>query len=121
MCRLTADGKELTLDMHEKWSTSILKELMEVAGGNPWAKWKAEAKAAGLPVVPGEEGESLVVKRPTPVRLPSLNAYRASLPPPSAKPTPTKDAAPTGTKAKADAPIPPPKTKPKTGAAAVLP
>lgn len=102
----------------------ILKELMEVAGGDPWFQWKAEAKAAGLPLVPGEENESRVVKRPSPVQLPSLNAYRARGPPPAATPTPasaetTEDATLGETTKTADIPIPQP--RPKTGAAAVLP
>lgn len=70
--------------MHEKWSTSIVKELMEVAGGDPWRKWKAEAVLAGVPVLPGEEAEDLAVKRPVPkTALPSLKAFRASAPQPT--------------------------------------
>ncbi|KAG6916921.1 hypothetical protein DXG01_004682 [Tephrocybe rancida] len=74
------NGKEETLNMHEKWSTTILKELMEVAGGDPWVKWKLEATAAGIPVIPGEENERATVKRSTRTPLPSLNAFRASRP-----------------------------------------
>ncbi|GLB36709.1 putative mitochondrial ribosomal protein L51 / S25 / CI-B8 domain [Lyophyllum shimeji] len=70
------DGKQKILDLHEKWSTTILKELMELAGGESWAKWKLEAAAAGLPLVPGEENEPRVVKRPTPTPLPSLKVFR---------------------------------------------
>lgn len=82
---------------------------MEVAGGDPWFQWKAEAKAAGLPLVPGEENESRVVKRPSPVRLPSLNAYRASPPPPAATATLTPADTALGETAKtAEIPIPPP-------------
>ncbi|KAG6841627.1 hypothetical protein C0991_009052 [Blastosporella zonata] len=89
------DGERQTLDMHEKWSTTILKELMEVAGGTPWAKWKLEALAAGIPVVPGEEKEHTVVKRTTtPTPLPSLNAFRAALPPPSSQSIPPSDSTP---------------------------
>lgn len=39
------------MDMDQKWSSSILQELMEMAGGPAWAKWKEERAAAGLPVV----------------------------------------------------------------------
>ena len=62
--------------MHEKWSTAILKELMEVAGGDPWRQWKLEATAAGLPLVAGEGNEDRVVKRPARIPLPSLTAFR---------------------------------------------
>ncbi|KAG6829900.1 hypothetical protein H0H92_003033 [Tricholoma furcatifolium] len=72
------NGEQKIINMHEKWSTTILKELMEVAGGEPWAKWKLEATAAGIPVVPGEENERKVVKRPTPSPLLSLNAFRVA-------------------------------------------
>ncbi|KAF9466895.1 hypothetical protein BDZ94DRAFT_1125798, partial [Collybia nuda] len=74
------NGQQKTLDLHEKWSTTILKELMDVAGENSWFQWKAEAKASGLPIVPGEERESLVVKRPSSGSLPSLKVYRATAP-----------------------------------------
>jgi small subunit ribosomal protein S25 len=69
--------------MHEKWSTTILKELMEVAGGDLWHKWKVEAASAGLPLVLGEENEHRVVKRSS-TPLPSLKVFRASHPPPPA-------------------------------------
>ena len=49
---------------------------MEVAGGDPWRQWKLEATAAGLPLVSGEESEDRVIKRPTPIPLPSLTAFR---------------------------------------------
>ncbi|KAF8238685.1 hypothetical protein L208DRAFT_1240979 [Tricholoma matsutake] len=75
------NGSQKTLDMHEKWSTTILKELMELAGGDPWRQWKVESASAGLPLVPGEENEHRVAKR-TSVQLPSLKQFRASIPPP---------------------------------------
>ncbi|KAG6874139.1 hypothetical protein C0995_005556 [Termitomyces sp. Mi166 len=99
-----ADGTQKSIDMHEKWSTTILKELMEVAGGEPWAKWKKEAQGSGQPVVPGEENEKKVVKRPTLKPLPSLKVFRAALPLP-----------------RQEAPIPPPASAPKTGVSAALP
>ncbi|KAF8898331.1 hypothetical protein BD779DRAFT_1483386 [Infundibulicybe gibba] len=73
-----ADGQQHTLDMHEKWSTVILKELMEMAGGDPWKQWKAEATSRGLAVIPGEEKEPAVIQRPNAVSLPSLKLFRAS-------------------------------------------
>ncbi|KAG5643813.1 hypothetical protein DXG03_009589 [Asterophora parasitica] len=95
------NGQQTTLDLHEKWSSTILKELMELAGGEPWAKWKAEAATKGLPVVAGEENEGKAVKRPTRTPLPSLKTFRANAPPPV---DPTADPEP-----------------PKTGVAAALP
>lgn len=77
---------------------------MEVAGGEPWKTWKREAKASGLPVVPGEENENKFSKRPTLKPLPSLNAFRTAKPPPDQK-----------------APIPPADSVPKTGVSAALP
>jgi hypothetical protein len=52
---ISDDGSTKTLDLHAKWSTTIVKELMETAGGESWARWKAEANASGSPLVPGEE------------------------------------------------------------------
>ncbi|TFK71728.1 hypothetical protein BDN72DRAFT_837307 [Pluteus cervinus] len=72
------NGQQKTIDIHEKWSTTIVKELMEVAGGDPWKKWKAEALLAGTPVVPGEEAEQPIKKRVDSSKLPSLNAFRAT-------------------------------------------
>lgn len=110
--------------MHEKWSTTILKELMEVAGGDSWRQWKLEAASTGLPLVPGEENEHQVVKR-SPVKLPSLKVFRASLPPtpapgsePSKKDAKVTSGVPPGTN-QIEVPIPPP--VPKTGVSAALP
>jgi small subunit ribosomal protein S25 len=52
---ISDDGSTKTLDLQAKWSTTIVKELMETAGGESWARWKAEANASGSPLVPGEE------------------------------------------------------------------
>ncbi|KAG7090636.1 hypothetical protein E1B28_009738 [Marasmius oreades] len=78
------DGTLKTIDMHKKWSTNILKELMEVAGGDPWRKWKNKAQREGHPLVQGEE-----IERPTPLPptgmlpLPNLKVYRETHPPES--------------------------------------
>ncbi|KAI0063064.1 hypothetical protein BV25DRAFT_1802657 [Artomyces pyxidatus] len=48
-----SDGRTQTMSLHDKWSTNIFTELMETAGGPSWARWKAERKAAGLPLVDG--------------------------------------------------------------------
>ena len=64
--------------MHEKRSAVILKELVEVTGGDPWGQLKLEATAAGLqvPLVAGEENEDRVVERPTRIPLPSSTAFQ---------------------------------------------
>jgi small subunit ribosomal protein S25 len=63
----TEDGEKTTIDMSNKWSTTIAKELMDLAGGDPWKEHKAAAQAAGLPVLPGEETERLAAaKKRTP-------------------------------------------------------
>jgi len=51
------DGDVCTLDLQGKWSTTIVKELMDVAGGSSWQRWKDEVAASGLPLVPGEDQE----------------------------------------------------------------
>jgi small subunit ribosomal protein S25 len=123
-----ANGSHKTLDMHEKWSTSILKELREAAGGDLWRQWKVESAATGLPLVPGEENEHRIVKR-LPVPPPSLKVFRASRPPPLA-PEPQSQQTSKGKEAEevvlgsketnqVEVPIPPP--VPKTGVAAALP
>ena len=71
--------------MHEKWSTAIVKEVMEAAGGDAWQLYKAEAEAAGREVVPGEAGEKRVLSRKTKGALPGLDEFRAA----RAKTTPT--------------------------------
>ncbi|EMD41506.1 hypothetical protein CERSUDRAFT_101942, partial [Gelatoporia subvermispora B] len=45
------DGSTKIVDMDKKWSTSIFQELLEVAGGTPWQRWKRERKASGLPLL----------------------------------------------------------------------
>jgi hypothetical protein len=64
---LTAgNGKEHTLDLHSKWSTTIVKELMDVAGGASWTQWKAQATVSGHPLVSGEEVRGRAVKKMPP-------------------------------------------------------
>lgn len=68
--------------MHEKWSTAIVKEVMEAAGGDAWQRYKAEAEAAGREVIPGEAeaGEKRVLSRKTNLKgaLPGLDEFRAA-------------------------------------------
>ena len=62
------DGTTSTIDMSNKWSTTIAKELMDLAGGEPWKTYKSAALAAGHPILPGEEKERLaqITKRRKP-------------------------------------------------------
>ncbi|TFK38662.1 hypothetical protein BDQ12DRAFT_683140 [Crucibulum laeve] len=65
------DGQSRTLDLLEKRSTLIVKELMDVAGGSAWADWQREQKKAGLPVLEGEDlveeaREKKLAKKPQP-------------------------------------------------------
>ncbi|THU88455.1 hypothetical protein K435DRAFT_617283, partial [Dendrothele bispora CBS 962.96] len=50
-------GRRTTINLSSKWSTTILKELLDLSGGEPWRKWKREALEKGVPLVPGEESE----------------------------------------------------------------
>jgi small subunit ribosomal protein S25 len=68
------DGKSHTIRLDEKWSTTIVRELMDLAGGTAWAEWKSHALETGIPVVPGEESAG----RPLPKKL--------ALPPPTLAP-----------------------------------
>ncbi|KAK0503521.1 hypothetical protein EDD18DRAFT_1138175 [Armillaria luteobubalina] len=72
------DGKQKTLDLHEKWSTTIVKELMDTAGTEGWTRWKTNALASGLPIIPGEESESKARVSTDVTRLPSLKEFRAA-------------------------------------------
>jgi small subunit ribosomal protein S25 len=40
--------------MDEKWSGDILAKVMDFAGTPAWDKWKAERKAANLPIFDGQ-------------------------------------------------------------------
>ncbi|THH30401.1 hypothetical protein EUX98_g3800 [Antrodiella citrinella] len=52
------DGTSRTLDLDKKWSSTIFEELMDLAGGHPWERWKRERIAAGLPFVDRPEPKS---------------------------------------------------------------
>ncbi|KAH8101446.1 hypothetical protein BXZ70DRAFT_933111 [Cristinia sonorae] len=66
------DGTSKTLDLDNKWSSAIFEELMDLAGGNPWERWKRERIAAGLPFVDEPE--------PKPKPAPSAPKKRSFLP-----------------------------------------
>lgn len=70
----TENGQTATIDMHQKWSTAITKELMDLAGGEMWKRWVKTAVQKGTPILPGEEKEETIVR--TEEDLPSLQEYR---------------------------------------------
>ncbi|KAF5361664.1 hypothetical protein D9758_007302 [Tetrapyrgos nigripes] len=76
------DGRHTVIDLNNKWSTTILKELMEVSGGDAWQKWKRTAQSEEKPVVPGEKNEtsSLSNDSGSNVTLLSYAAFRAANP-----------------------------------------
>jgi hypothetical protein len=41
--------------MDWKWSSAILAELLDNAGGSPWDRWKADRLSQGLPVLDGAD------------------------------------------------------------------
>ncbi|KAF8885259.1 hypothetical protein CPB84DRAFT_1634434, partial [Gymnopilus junonius] len=49
------NGTVQRIDMQDKWSTTILKELMDLAGGDPWKRHVQECQKAGTPVIPTGE------------------------------------------------------------------
>jgi hypothetical protein len=52
---IAEDGSSQTLSLAHKWSSTIVRELMDLAGGSSWERWKAHAHETGVSVVPGEE------------------------------------------------------------------
>ena len=119
------DGSHKMIDMDKKWSTTIVKELMELAGGDPWRRWKNTAEKTGQPVLPGEEHERPTIPAPKGMLpLPNLKVYRQTHP--QSKKADGKVALDgtskqKGQKAGKDAVVTPPDVGAKTGAAAVLP
>jgi len=51
------DGQTQTLNLHGKWSTAIVRELMDTVASPSWERWKAEVTRTGVPLVPGAEHE----------------------------------------------------------------
>lgn len=73
---MAANGQAQTLDLHGKWSTTIVRELMDTAGARSWFAWKEESAATGSPLLRGEERVPEPVEA-SPKPLPSLAAFRA--------------------------------------------
>jgi small subunit ribosomal protein S25 len=58
----TENGTSKTLDVSQKWSSAILEQVLDEAGGDRWLAFKAERRAAGKePVFP------VVTPKPKPV------------------------------------------------------
>ncbi|KAJ6513451.1 hypothetical protein C8R45DRAFT_776702, partial [Mycena sanguinolenta] len=51
------NGETQTLNLHGKWSTAIVRELMNSVATPSWERWKAEAARTGVPLIPGSEHE----------------------------------------------------------------
>ncbi|KAJ7219974.1 hypothetical protein GGX14DRAFT_584885 [Mycena pura] len=51
------DGKTQSMNLHAKWSSTIVRELMDTAGSLAWARWKTEAERSGVPIIHGAEHE----------------------------------------------------------------
>ncbi|TEB18983.1 hypothetical protein FA13DRAFT_1698251 [Coprinellus micaceus] len=52
------NGKSTTLNLENKFSKTILRAVMDAAGGKAWEEHKAAALLAGQPILPGEELEA---------------------------------------------------------------
>ncbi|KXN86145.1 hypothetical protein AN958_10449 [Leucoagaricus sp. SymC.cos] len=50
-----ASGQTRTIEMDERRSTDIIKEVMDLAGGEPWRAYKKRREEEGEPILPGGE------------------------------------------------------------------
>lgn len=80
LTNLTEDGKVQKLDMNDKRSTTILKELMNTAGGDPWKSHVTHCEKTGQPVLPEEELETKSKNKSSSLGLPTLDEYLAKHP-----------------------------------------
>ncbi|KAF7327542.1 L51-S25-CI-B8 domain-containing protein [Mycena kentingensis (nom. inval.)] len=61
------DGTTQSISLHGKWSTTIVREVMEYGGSPAWTRWKEEVARSGAPLLPGAEHAPAVVDaRPEP-------------------------------------------------------
>ncbi|KAF9073980.1 hypothetical protein BDP27DRAFT_1390739 [Rhodocollybia butyracea] len=73
------NGSRKIISMQDKWSTTILQELLELSGGEPWKKWQRTASTRGVPLLPGvEKAEAYVPPDRGSITLPNLLQWRAS-------------------------------------------
>jgi len=56
---LTFDNSTKIVPLGSKWSTTIIKDLMDLAGAPSWTHWKRHAMERGEPIIPGEEFEGV--------------------------------------------------------------
>lgn len=65
--------------MQDKWSTTILQELLDISGGDPWKKWKRTASARHIPLLPGaDKADAYVPPDRGSTTLPNLYQWRVS-------------------------------------------
>ncbi|KAF9482390.1 hypothetical protein BDN70DRAFT_853419 [Pholiota conissans] len=91
------NGTVQKLDMDEKWSTSITKELMDLTGSPEWQKHVFSCKNAGLPILPGADVHEIEERKlqaqpkkdTTAGKLPSLAEYLKANPTKNVVKTPT--------------------------------
>lgn len=82
-----ANGGQQALDLSDKWSGSIIHELMDAAGDERWKKHKTTALREKRPVIPGAEPEAQpesvaqTLKKKPAVDLPTLDQFKATNPP----------------------------------------
>ncbi|KAF8641541.1 hypothetical protein AX16_009918 [Volvariella volvacea WC 439] len=74
---VTNTGSSHVINMEEKWSTTITRELMDLGGGSQWATWKADRLENKEPLLPGEQNEKPVGRRSS-QGLPTLKEFRAA-------------------------------------------
>ncbi|KAJ3833989.1 hypothetical protein EV361DRAFT_921504 [Lentinula raphanica] len=55
------NGTTRVINMHDKWSTTILQELLDLSGGDPWKKWKHTRTERGLSLLPEDEAAAAYV------------------------------------------------------------
>ncbi|PPQ78820.1 hypothetical protein CVT25_010689 [Psilocybe cyanescens] len=74
------DGNVQKVDINDKRSTTILKELMDTAGGDPWKRHVIQCEKTGQPLLPGEELGTEVKGKSHSSKLPTLEEYLAKHP-----------------------------------------
>jgi len=57
------DGKVRVVDMDDKSSSKILKEVMSIVGGDPWKKYVEESEKTGTPIVADKTRDNKLVEK----------------------------------------------------------
>lgn len=120
------DGISKTLPLHGKWSSTILRELMDTAGGTAWETWKAERLIAGEPIVEGEQeaekAEKLIRKTPVPMSWEEWNVHKEKeVKAKEARKVEEEKEREDAERKAAEVELMPERPRPRTGAGAVLP